>query len=291
MTQKEEMNDFQVGGHTGKFQLIVKDKIIYKPDRDQEADFYETASKGKLKEFLPEYYGRETVDLGQGEIQYFKMQNTISHLKHPSIIDLKMGTRTWSEDCSAKKLEHKKEVDETTTSLEFGLRFCGMKVYDEKINSFVQYEKSIYREMKSYESLKKMMKVFIMSHGNISDKEKIKLSQHLMTIEELERAIKDLKDNEVRNTKQFIATIDNLIPKLERFKKIYEEEGYQIISSSIFMFYDRDDPENTIDFKMIDFAHWKDKDHQYHISDGYLVGVETILRILKELKSENEITE
>ena len=80
-----------------------------------------------------------------------------------------------------------------------------------------------------------------------------------------------------------------LVPKLNKFKEVFDKEGFQIISSSLFMFYDRDDPVNTIDFKMIDFAHWKDKNHQYPLTDGYSKGIETIIKILLQLKEDNSL--
>lgn len=287
MESISEGDSFQVGGHSGKLSLVVKESIIYKPDTEQEADFYETAGKSRLAPYMPEYYGREEIDLGHGKFGYFKMENTIHSLHHPCIIDLKMGTRTWFEDCSKKKLEHKKDVDRETTSLEYGLRFCGMKIYDERVDSYVQHEKVICKEMHSYDSLKKMIKVFLMAHGSIVEREKIKLSHRSLSMEEMERALLDLRDNDVRNKKVFVSTIDALIPKLEAFKEVYDKEGYQIISSSLFMFYDRDDPSHTIDFKMIDFAHWKDKQHQFEETDGYSKGIETIIQILRDLRSEN----
>ena len=109
-----------------------------------------------------------------------------------------------------------------------------------------------------------------------------------MSVEDLENIVKELKDNEVHQKRTFIQIIDVLLPKLEQFKIVYENEGYQVISSSLFFFYDRDDPINSIDFKMIDFAHWKDREHQFELSDGYSVGISTIIGILKELRNENE---
>ena len=42
-------------------------------------------------------------------------------------------------------------------------------------------------------------------------------------------------------------------------------------------------PLDTIDFKMIDFAHWKDKEHRSEISDGFSIGTQSIITLLSQL--------
>ncbi|EDR29928.1 transcription factor, putative [Entamoeba dispar SAW760] len=278
------MSDFQVGGHKGKAQLVPIGEFLYKPNTEQEANFYEQIQHSPLSQFLPKYYGKENIDLGFGYFTYFKMQNVIYGMKHPCILDLKMGCRTWFEDSSPEKIQSKKNYDINTTSTQYGLRFCGMRVFNKDINMFIQHDKYIMLQMHTYESLKQMIKVFLSSHGCINQYEKFKFSNSFFTLNDLDNIVNDLHTNPIINHSIIDNMIDKLLIKLNHLKEIYEKEGYQIISSSLFLFYDYDDPLSTIDFKMIDFAHWKDKNHKYEITDGYLIGIQTIITILNDLK-------
>ncbi|KAH3742773.1 hypothetical protein Pelo_15830 [Pelomyxa schiedti] len=73
--------------------------------------------------------------------EYIGLENLIYGFKHPSILDLKMGTQTWHTECSpAKKAFHMKQ-DQLCTTTKWGFRFCGMRVYNGTTKTFKSYDK------------------------------------------------------------------------------------------------------------------------------------------------------
>eukprot|EP01126_Amoeba_proteus_P020547 TRINITY_DN208_c0_g2_i2.p1 TRINITY_DN208_c0_g2~~TRINITY_DN208_c0_g2_i2.p1 ORF type:complete len:148 (+),score=29.61 TRINITY_DN208_c0_g2_i2:386-829(+) len=60
-------------------------------------------------------------------------------IQHPSICDLKMGTQTWDDECTGNKKQRHIYRDMNSTSTTFGIRFCGMKVYNAQTKTYEKY--------------------------------------------------------------------------------------------------------------------------------------------------------
>lgn len=91
----------QVGGHGGKQGLVFEGSLILKPAlMPKELAFYQKTLDAKrdpaTATLFPRYYGLEERDTEWGKIQYMKMENITTPMKKPSVLDLKIGTRTWS---------------------------------------------------------------------------------------------------------------------------------------------------------------------------------------------------
>lgn len=56
------------------------------------------------------------------------LENLVAKFEHPSILDLKMGTRTYGDDESNKKKDGKRRKAETSTTKSLGVRLHGMQV-------------------------------------------------------------------------------------------------------------------------------------------------------------------
>ena len=61
-------------------------------------------------------------------IDYLVLEDLTRHFIHPSIIDLKMGTRSHGDLKTEKLHKHKERVSVTSTSMSLGVRFSGMMV-------------------------------------------------------------------------------------------------------------------------------------------------------------------
>ena len=123
----------QIAGHAGGITLLPNGHL-QKSAVSRELEFYQAAqhsSHSQLRAFLPVFYGVETkIDEEGEELQIIEIENLLKNYSKPSIIDIKIGTRLWSEDASADKRARMEEQARVTTSFETGLRICGMKVCD-----------------------------------------------------------------------------------------------------------------------------------------------------------------
>lgn len=68
--------------------------------------------------------------------EFILLENLVAGLNHPSIIDLKMGTRTHGEDDSSVKIQEKIEKAQRSTTSKLGVRLHGMQV---KILTLLKY--------------------------------------------------------------------------------------------------------------------------------------------------------
>lgn len=279
------MMDIQVAGHRGPLQIIVKDQFIYKPDKKgSESSFYERAQHTALSPFMAGYHGSEETDKGYGAMRYCKLDNLLHGYVHPCILDLKVCTRSWHDDCTAEKKEFQKAVDRRTTTAEYGLRPCGMKLYQKECDHYVAYGEPLRDKITSYEVLKKLIKVFIQQHGTISEDAVVEITPPKCTVEELQQLQKNFENDTPDDREVFDVLIRKLSVKLTELQKAYASAGFEIISSSLLFFFDCDNPVDTIDVKMIDFTHWKASKTEE--GDGYLVGLTSLVRILSDLLRE-----
>ncbi|KAH7705836.1 Inositol polyphosphate kinase family protein [Aphelenchoides avenae] len=198
------------------------------------------------------------------------LEDIVSGYEKPCVIDLKMGTRQYGDDANDQKRLSQTQKCRTSTSKKLGVRMVGMQLYDADAQR--------YRFVNKYEGRR-------MDEPQFRDA----LAQYFFIAGE-------------ERTKRVIKKLKELRTILEAAK------GFRFFSSSILIAFDgalvaeesadeapgeQNSPE-PIGLRMIDFAHSTFSgffdDRQYTgPDDGYLLGVDSLIRMLTEiLESGND---
>lgn len=153
--------DHQVAGHeagVGKLGPLVDDSgRFYKPLQSdkrgsEEVDFYESFSSNTevpedIRKFFPIYYGTKVMKASTGaEHPHIVLQDLASSLANPSIMDIKIGSRTWGPDASEAYIEKCLKKDRGSTSIPLGFRLSGLRVYTNDESGFYKPDREVIRK-------------------------------------------------------------------------------------------------------------------------------------------------
>ncbi|XP_059073081.1 inositol polyphosphate multikinase alpha-like isoform X2 [Cryptomeria japonica] len=128
------------GGNIGP--LIDKAGRFYKPlqnnQRGQhEVEFYEKFWADQtippiVQDLFPRFYGTRSVQASDetGMCEYAVIEDLTYHFHHPSVIDIKMGSRTWYPGATEEYIKKCLDKDGQSTSALLGFRLSGLQVYE-----------------------------------------------------------------------------------------------------------------------------------------------------------------
>ncbi|KAG5537339.1 hypothetical protein RHGRI_024701 [Rhododendron griersonianum] len=171
----------QVAGHQaidGKLGPLIDDSgRFYKPLQSDERGanevaFYTSFFSNKkipdhIRRFFPVFHGTQLVQAsdGSGMCPHLVLQDLVSSHINPSIMDIKIGTRTWppraSEDYIAKCLKKDRE----STSTELGFRISGFQIYGSKESGYWKPDKGYIRSF-SAEDVRVILRKFVSSNAS-----------------------------------------------------------------------------------------------------------------------------
>lgn len=269
----------QVAGHRagkGKLGPLVDDSgRFYKPlqgdDRGSTEDaFYSSfSSNSRIPEhvcrFFPKFYGTQLVEAsdGSGLQPHLVLEDLTASRHNPSIMDIKIGSRTWPPQASEDYIDKCLKKDRGSSSLCLGFRLTGLQFYIGKELGFRKAEKKLINGLSAD-------KVRLVLRNFVSSKSMTEL---------------DLKPDCAFASIVFGGS-SGILSQLLELKAWFEDQTvYHFYSCSIHMMYEKElaverkNPQAEI--KVIDFAHVVEG--RGVIDHNFLGGLCSLIKFISEI--------
>ncbi|GAA0155735.1 kinase [Lithospermum erythrorhizon] len=244
--------EHQVAGHEarhGKLGPLVDDSgRFYKPFQSNErgsaeVEFYTSLSSNTsipdhIRGFFPAFYGTELVEAsdGSGLQPHLVLQDLNVGRVHPSIMDIKIGTRTWYPQAPDRYFEKCLKKDRETSTLHLGFRLSGLKFYESEDSGYWKPDRKSVMKL-SAEDVTSVLKKFV--------------------------STKTFDFNTVPDCS--LASVvfggsTGILSQLRELKAWFEDQTiFHFYSCSLLLMYDKEKTLNgnnpVAEVKMIDFAH------------------------------------
>ncbi|KAK4359430.1 hypothetical protein RND71_021659 [Anisodus tanguticus] len=244
----------QVAGHeaagVGNLGPLVDGSgSFYKPLQDDkrgsnEVAFYTLLSTNNgipphIRRFFPRFYGTQHIEAsdGSGLLPHLVLEDLTLGRVNPSIMDIKIGSRTWAPESSEKYIEKCLKKDRESSSLPLGFRISGLQIYRSKELGFWKPGKKAAQKL-STEQVKLVLRRFVSSNT--------------------------LNDLDLKPDCAFASTVyggsTGILSQLLELKAWFEDQTiYHLYSCSILVTFEKElalqgkNPGAQI--KLIDFAH------------------------------------
>ncbi|KAJ9140070.1 hypothetical protein P3X46_030757 [Hevea brasiliensis] len=144
--------EHQVAGHKachGLLGALMDDSgRFYKPLQDdergpREVTFYASFSSNtmvpdQIRKFFSIFYGTQLLEAsdGSGLHPHLVLQDVVSGHSHPSIMYIKIGSRTWYPQVPEDYIQRCLKKNRETSSLSLGFRLSGLQVHGNKESGF-----------------------------------------------------------------------------------------------------------------------------------------------------------
>uniref|UniRef100_A0A5B7BDG2 Inositol polyphosphate multikinase n=1 Tax=Davidia involucrata TaxID=16924 RepID=A0A5B7BDG2_DAVIN len=171
----------QVAGHQacdGKLGPLVDEsgrfcKPLQSDERgSDEVAFYTSFSSNTripdhIRRFFPVFYGTQLLEAsdGSGLHPHLVLQDLVSKHLNPSIMDVKIGSRTWPPESSEDYIKKCLKKDRESTSLALGFRISGLQIYGSKESGYWKPEKKLIQKF-SAEDVRLFLRKFVSSNAS-----------------------------------------------------------------------------------------------------------------------------
>jgi len=296
----------QVGGHV--YMKILNDQFVCKPLNDRELEFYQNipsnlidhvpAFKGTLALDNEELYGCRSVssstckDLNRN---YIVLENLTLGFKKPCVLDLKMGTRMYSDFATDSKRKSQRKKSKISTSAKLGVRFCGSQRFSVSNDSFEMFDKYVGRQADESE-LRHLLEKFF-TNGRLLRKDVI--NNVLREICRIKKSLLELEEYRLYSS-SILIIYEGLV-----HQEYFHHEGYsdtensvdsELFEEEVFRTQRQDSPHSKKDdvkIKIIDFANVSlpsvEGSETLHEGPdrGFLMGLDNLYEILDSLLEED----
>ncbi|KAK2973453.1 hypothetical protein RJ640_007954 [Escallonia rubra] len=269
----------QVAGHQaldGKLgPLIDAAGHFYKPLQGderglKEAAFYTAFSSNKsipdhIRKFFPIFHGTQLLEAsdGSGMHPHLVLQDLVSSRLSPSIMDIKVGSRTWPVQAPEDYIDKCLKKDRESTSLSLGFRISGLQVYGSKESGYWKPDKKMIKRF-SAEDVRLVLRKFVSSNASA--------------------------DSGLDPDCSFASIVyggsDGILAQLLELKAWFEEQTiYHFYSCSVLLIHDKElvleGRSCGVEVKLIDFAHAVEGNGV--IDHNFLGGLCSLIKFLSEV--------
>lgn len=271
--------EHQVAGHQaagGKLGPLIDDSgRFYKPLQSnergsQEVAFYEafrsnTNIPDHIRKFFPVFYGTQLLEAsdGSGPLLHLVLKDLNSTRLNPSIMDVKIGSRTWPHQSSEDYIAKCFKKDRETTSLAMGFRVSGLQIYDTNKSEYWKPEKKTVTSF-SADDVRLVLRKFVSADASADST--LPPDCSLASI--------------------VYGASNGILAQLRELKAWFEEQTmYHFYSCSVLLVYENGlAPEGRIsnaEVKLIDFAHVVEGNGV--IDHNFLGGLCSLIKFISEV--------
>ena len=271
--------DHQVAGHRAALgvlgPLVDNSGRFYKPLQSDERGSKEVAFYSRfsanteipnhIRKFFPLYHGIQLVEAsdGSGLLPHLVLEDIVSTRVNPSVMDIKIGSRTWYPQAHEDYIKKCLKKDRDTTSLSLGFRISGLQVFESEDSGYWKPEKKRVQGF-STEDVQLVLRKFVSSNASDSL----------------------CSEPDCAFAESVYGGSDGILAQLSRLKTWFEDQTiYHFYSCSVLVVYENEpilkgeSPCPAV--KLIDFAHVLDG--QGVIDHNFLGGLCSLIKFITEI--------
>lgn len=256
-----------------------------------------TSPTGEFKKIPRPVNPKEAQTQRDSRVSYFLLlEDLTAGMKKPCIMDLKMGTRQYGVEATAKKQKSQQRKCAQTTSRELGVRVCGLQVWDAKSQEYVFRDKYYGRSIKAGHEFQEALTRFLYDGADRSS-----ILRHIPTVlqklSKLEVIVQRLRGYRFYAA-SLLVTYDGVQSDQNNYDTAIEDSTTDFATDNEDTNYIRKRKnKREIDFKIADFANSvtpqdfaKDKScppqHPDEPDRGFLKGLRSLRRYFLKIQHD-----